>query len=126
MFLHTALRVLSRELRTQHHDGVSHSDTLFVFAFLVSFVGTIYVQYCDQRRNEFFPQTENITFTTSSIGSRAEVVEREESIPPFTECWSKEIASSSNQQAYSEFAPMPINDIVALLDKNDQMKLQVP
>jgi len=38
---------------------VSHSDTLFVFAFLVSFVCTIYVQYCDQRRNEFFPQTEN-------------------------------------------------------------------
>ena len=32
------------------------SDLLFVFAHLVSFVCTIYVQYCDQRRNEFFPQ----------------------------------------------------------------------
>jgi len=32
---------------------------IFVLPFLCLFVCTIYVQYCDQRRNEFFPQTEN-------------------------------------------------------------------
>ena len=54
--LHTALRYLE-----QGHNVMEcrFATPIFVLPFLCLFVCTIYVQYCDQRRNEFFPQTEN-------------------------------------------------------------------
>lgn len=55
--LHTALRFYLE----QGHNVTEccFATPIFVLPFLCLFVCTIYVQYCDQRRNEFFPQTEN-------------------------------------------------------------------
>ena len=49
--------VIYRDINTG--DVATRQLSLHLPSFSVSFVCTIYVQYCDQRRNEFFPQTEN-------------------------------------------------------------------